>query len=53
VRLDHLLSKEIPEPDEVRINLAVYRLLVVSFERLIVFQQEVQREYLWAFSSAG
>lgn len=38
MRLDHLLSKEIPGPDEVRINLAVYRLLVVSFERLIIFQ---------------
>ena len=34
MRLDHLLSKEIPEPDEVRINLAVYRSLVVSFERV-------------------
>jgi hypothetical protein len=39
VRLDHLLSKEIPEPDEVRINMAVYRILVVSFERVTVPQK--------------
>ena len=39
MRLDHLLSKEIPGPDEVRINLAVYRLLVVSFERVTVPQK--------------
>ncbi len=44
MRLDHLLSKEIPEPDEVRINVAVYRLLVVSFERVNTLQR-IGNEY--------
>ena len=40
MRLDHLLSKEIPEPDEVRINVPFIAILVVSFERLILFQRK-------------
>jgi hypothetical protein len=38
VRLDHLLSKEIPGHEDDRILRQAYRSLVVSFERATLFQ---------------